>query len=657
MRKTPLLLLCGWVCLSQSPSAVSMDPAFELHQLSEQTTGLNDMQTGTHELHGPVKVLWEARYDGSASARDTARTLAISPDGSTVFVTGSSWVHETGFDYLTVAYSTATGEMIWRALYHTLDDSSGDSAQSLAVSPDGSTVFVTGQTNGIGTRRDYGTVAYNAASGEEVWRALYDGPALDLVSSLAVSPDGSTVFVTGTSDASEGTGHNWDYATVAYDAATGEAIWSARYDGPGSPADWASSLVVSPDGWTVFVTGTSWDAAATVAYNAASGEELWSVRSNSSESNVDEAYSMAVSPDGSTVFITGASYRFRSGTRWDYDYVTVAYDAASGEEVWRAFYNGPAEYYDYANSLAVSPDGSTVFVTGGTKANESLHSFDYATVAYSAASGEELWSVTYDGPVSRNDYGYSITINPEGSSVLVTGRSWSDGTGYDYQTLAYSAATGQELWSARYDGSASAYDSPSTTRSLAISPDGSTVFVTGESEGIGTDRDYATLAYSLPVWVDIDIKPGSDTNPINPRSRGVIPVALLGSDEFDVADVDVSTLRFGPSEAGPAHNLSDSFIYNDHLQDVNLDGIMDLVVHTRTQETGIQCGDSEAMLTGALLSGDLFLGTDALALVGCEASFGQHLWLNQRERMIRTGGRVIEPKLQDSDDSLSHVNR
>ena len=39
-----------------------------------------------------------------------------------------------------------------------------------------------------------------------------------------------------------------------------------------------------------------------------------------------------------------------------------------------------------------------------------------------------------------------------------------------------------------------------------------------------------------------DIKPGSDTNPINPMGRGVIPVALLGSDTFDVADVDVTTL-------------------------------------------------------------------------------------------------------------------
>jgi hypothetical protein len=44
--------------------------------------------------------------------------------------------------------------------------------------------------------------------------------------------------------------------------------------------------------------------------------------------------------------------------------------------------------------------------------------------------------------------------------------------------------------------------------------------------------------------VKIDIEPGSDGNPINPKSRGVIPVAILGSDTFEVADVDVTTLAF-----------------------------------------------------------------------------------------------------------------
>jgi len=95
---------------------------------------------------------------------------------------------------------------------------------------------------------------------------------------------------------------------------------------------------------------------------------------------------------------------------------------------------------------------------------------------------------------------------------------------------------------------------------------------------------------------DLDIKPGSYPNSINTKSKGVIPVALLGSDTFDVTTVDVTTLRFGPSDALPAHDLTDPAVYAEHLQDVNYDGYIDLVSHYRTRQTGIAFGQTSADL-------------------------------------------------------------
>lgn len=94
----------------------------------------------------------------------------------------------------------------------------------------------------------------------------------------------------------------------------------------------------------------------------------------------------------------------------------------------------------------------------------------------------------------------------------------------------------------------------------------------------------------------LDIKPGSYPNSINTKSNGVIPVALLGTDTFDVTTVDVTTLRFGPNDALPVHDLNDPDVYAEHLQDVNYDGYIDLVIHFKTKQTGIAAGQTSAEL-------------------------------------------------------------
>jgi hypothetical protein len=120
------------------------------------------------------------------------------------------------------------------------------------------------------------------------------------------------------------------------------------------------------------------------------------------------------------------------------------------------------------------------------------------------------------------------------------------------------------------------------------------------------------LPLSRPV--EVDVQPESEINSLNPASRGVIPVAVFGTDRFDVADVDPTTLAFGPGAAPLAHRNG------PHADDLDGDGITDLLAHFRVEETGISFGDEEVCLSGELLDGTPFAGCDVLRTVPQRAS-------------------------------------
>src|ERR1051326_7917833 len=109
------------------------------------------------------------------------------------------------------------------------------------------------------------------------------------------------------------------------------------------------------------------------------------------------------------------------------------------------------------------------------------------------------------------------------------------------------------------------------------------------------------------VVVDIDVKPGSEAAPINVKSHGSTPVAILCSTTFDPATVETSTVTIGTASA-----------QHCALEDVNADACVDLVRHFATQDLGVVCGATELTLTGSLTDGTTFSGTDTIKVVPCK---------------------------------------
>jgi hypothetical protein len=99
--------------------------------------------------------------------------------------------------------------------------------------------------------------------------------------------------------------------------------------------------------------------------------------------------------------------------------------------------------------------------------------------------------------------------------------------------------------------------------------------VTDKDGGVGSDELILTVPY---VVIDIDILPGSLENPLNMKSGGNIPIAILGTADLDVADIDASSLTLGDG-TGPDTPVAmkNNGTVEAYMEDVNRDGMMDLV--------------------------------------------------------------------------------
>ncbi len=126
---------------------------------------------------------------------------------------------------------------------------------------------------------------------------------------------------------------------------------------------------------------------------------------------------------------------------------------------------------------------------------------------------------------------------------------------------------------------------------------------TGNKVKPSFDSAPATFEIIAPVPVFIEINPKS----INPKDQGEIKVTIFNDTPsgFDVAMINISSVKFGPGKA--------SSIKNQTTPDK-------LMLFFNTQDAGIKCGDTQAILTGKTIDGLGILGIDTFQTAGCEVS-------------------------------------
>jgi hypothetical protein len=95
----------------------------------------------------------------------------------------------------------------------------------------------------------------------------------------------------------------------------------------------------------------------------------------------------------------------------------------------------------------------------------------------------------------------------------------------------------------------------------------------------------------------------------------MIPVAILTTSEFDATTVQPDTVCFGDSDSATERSCEEVH-GTGHIEDVDGDGMLDMLLHYYAQKTGIEQQDTEACLSGQTNSGVRFRGCDSIRVVG-----------------------------------------
>jgi len=423
---------------------------------------------------------WASIYNGAGNGYDYAYAMTIDRSGNT-YVTGQAYTGVNN-DCTTIKYNS-NGDTVWVRNYNGPGNNT-DMGNAIAVDRE-ENVYITGATYGSVNKYDIVTIKYDSA-GVQQWASRYDGPGHGSDEGIAIAVDTSgNVYVTGDSP---GTSGSDDYVTIKYNS-TGDTLWSARYNGPGAYHDDPHALAIDNSG-NVYVTGQSSGSGtgydyATIKYNS-SGIQQWAARYDDSLQS-DIASSIAIDNSGN-VYVTGSS-----GTSISHGgYATIKYNSA-GTQQWIARYDNGGDDAAYA---LVSDGGNGLYVTGVGRGTASPYSYDYLTIRYDASTGDTVWTARYNGSGNGDDYAEAIALDRLGN-VYVTGYSIGVSSGDDFATLCYNSS-GVQQWVERYT---TAGNNTDAAIALAVDTLGN-VYVAGYGYDAIQYNNYITVKYqdaSLPV--------------------------------------------------------------------------------------------------------------------------------------------------------------
>jgi hypothetical protein len=376
----------------------------------------NDIITVKYSNSGILQ--YGVSYNGPGNSNDISNGMAVDSSGN-CYIAGYSSFNFGPSDGILIKYNNA-GDTVWtRKLVSNLSDD----FTSIAIDTD-NYIYAAGSSG------DSAVVLKFDSTGNSIWRTSYRETPFNIILGGKILIDRLNNILIGCTKHITSNPFSADFLVRKY-SQNGSLLWSATYGNPANVADWMNGIVIDNSG-NSYATGYSevnGRDILTVKFNN-NGALNWAKYYNGLSNATDQSNAIICDTTGNNVFITG--FTFKSGA--SIDFITMKFDTF-GDTQWVKTYNGPGNYQDNAEDIAIDKN-LNVYITGTSFITNT--DYNTATIKYSI-DGNLQWLERWgDG----GDGGKNIIVD-NNYNIFIGGEAGVSGPNFlDLFVIKYSQTTG-----------------------------------------------------------------------------------------------------------------------------------------------------------------------------------------------------------------------
>ena len=436
--------------------------------------------------------------------------------------------------------------------------------------------------------------------GNLLWDETYGGTGWEEGRSVIQTAEGGYAIV-GYTNSFRG---NYDVYLIKINQ-SGKITWTKTYGGLKN--DLGFSIQQTQDGGFI-ITGY------TLSYGAGHND-VYLIKTNSrGDIEWENPYGGLSEDAGHTVFQTHDGGYFIAGMTRSYgngdsDFYLLKTDS-NGNIKWQKTYGG--NNTDVALNAQQTTDGGYIIVGYSLSFGGGQDIYLIKT----NENGDKQWSKVFGG--SNAEQGYTVHQTTD-DGYFITGFTRSFGVGFNDVYLIKTNPNGDEIWSKTIGR----VGDESGITGFQTSDGGYSIVGYTNSFGAGNIDIYLIRLAPEIRKVHVDIKPGSCPNPLNVKSKGVLPAAILGTSGFNITNIDISSIKFegvAPIRSS-IEDVNTPANSPDDCSSDGPDGFVDLCLKFDTQEIvsaigSVEDGQEIALtLTGNLNDGTPIEGMDKVRII------------------------------------------